>query len=111
MFFLKVDGKLAGFAMVIGSPAAGGAADYNMAVFFVMYRRCGRGKWAAFSLVDRFTGLWQLKRTPRSQGWAVFWDKVVGEYTKGDFMLERGRADIAYDDGTPADLFTFRAGR
>ena len=28
-FFLKVDGKLAGFAMVIGFPAAGGAADYN----------------------------------------------------------------------------------
>ena len=71
------------------------------------YRRHGLGKWAAFRLFDRFPGLWQLKRTPRNTGSVVFWDKVVGGYTKGDFKLE-SRADLAYDDGTPADLFTFR---
>lgn len=109
-FFLKVDGQLAGFAMVNDYPEAGEPLDYCMSEFFVMYkyRRCGLGKWAAFALFDRFPGLWQLKRTPRNEGSVVFWDKVVGGYTGGDYKLERGRADIAYDDGTPADLFTFR---
>lgn len=109
-FFLKVDGKLAGFAMVNNYPEAGEPLDFCMSEFFVMYkyRRCGLGRWAAFALFNRFQGLWQLKRTPRNVGSVYFWDKVVSEYTKGNFRLERGRADIAYFDGTPADLFTFR---
>lgn len=111
-FFLKADGKLAGFAMVIDLPETGDEADYSMAEFFVMYkyRRCGLGRWAAFQLFDRFKGLWQLKRTPRNTGSVYFWDKVVESYTGGNFKLE-SRADIAYDDGTPADLFTFRTDR
>ncbi len=112
-FFLKADGKLAGFAMVNNYPEAGEPVDYCMSEFFVMYkyRRCGLGRWAAYALFDRFPGLWQLKRTPRNTGSVYFWDKVVSGYTEGAFWLERGRADIAYDDGTPADLFTFRTGK
>ncbi len=111
-FFLKADGKLAGFAMVIDHPEAGDEADYSMAEFFVMYkyRRCGLGRWAAYQLFDRFKGLWQLKRTPSNESSVIFWDKVVGGFTGGNFKLE-SRADIAYDDGTPADLFTFRTDR
>lgn len=108
-FFLKADGRLAGFAMVNDYPEAGEPLDYCMSEFFVLYkyRRCGLGKWAAFQLFDRFKGKWQLKRTPKNEGSVHFWDKVVASYTNGRFTLERGRADIAYDDGTPADLFTF----
>ncbi|MCH5353405.1 MAG: GNAT family N-acetyltransferase [Acutalibacter sp.] len=107
-FFLKVDGKLAGFAMVIDYPEAG-KTDYNMAEFFVMfkYRRCGLGKWAAFQLFDKFQGTWQLKRHPKNLPSVGFWDHVIGEYTGGDFRLESMGGKIAYPDGTPGDVFFF----
>ena len=107
-FFLKVDDKLAGFAMVIDYPEAG-KTDYNMAEFFVMlkYRRCGLGKWAAFQLFDKFQGTWQLKRHPKNLPSVGFWDHVIGEYTGGDFRLESMGGEIAYPDGTPGDVFFF----
>ena len=86
-FFLKADGKLAGFAMVNDYPEAGDPLDYCMSEFFVMYkyRRCGLGTWAAYELFRRFPGLWQLKRTPRNESSVVFWDKVVSGFTGGNF--------------------------
>lgn len=107
-FFLKVDGKLAGFAMVNDYPEAG-ESDYCMSEFFVMYkyRRCGLGKWAAFQLFDRFKGLWQLKRHPKNIGSVHFWDNVINEYTGGKFTQTIGEGEIAYEDGTPADVFFF----
>ena len=111
-FFLKVDGKLAGFAMVIDYPEAR-VTDYNMAEFFVMlkYRRCGLGKWAAFQLFDKFQGTWQLKRHPKNLPSVGFWDHVIGEYTGGEFRLESMGGEIAYPDGTPGDVFFFTTGK
>ena len=106
-FFLKVDGKLAGFVMVI-THAEVGVTDYTMAEFFVMYkyRRCGLGRWAACQAFDRFQGAWQLKRHPGNLPSVGFWDRVVGDYTGGAYRLE-SRPDLRYPDGTPADLFFF----
>ena len=62
-FFLRVDGKLVGFAMVNDyQEIPGENTDYAMAEFFVMhkYRRCGVGREAAFWLFDHFPGQWQL---------------------------------------------------
>ena len=108
-FFFKVDGKLAGFAMVNDYPETGKKTDYGMAEFFVMYkyRKQGIGKQAAFALFDRFQGTWQLKRHPKNIPSVHFWDRVVAEYTNGEFRLEHGRGDVAYDDGTPGDVFYF----
>lgn len=107
-FFLKADGCLAGFAMVNDYPEAG-VTGYNMAEFFVMlkYRRCGLGKWAAFQLFDKFKGTWQLKRHPKNLPSVGFWDHVIGTYTGGNFRLESRGGEIAYPDGTPADVFFF----
>lgn len=108
-FFLKVDGKLAGFAMINDYPEAG-KTDYCMSEFFVMhkYRRCGLGKWAAFQLFQKFPGTWQLKRHPKNIPSVHFWDKVVSEFTGGDYRLESMGGEIAYPDGTPGDVFFFR---
>ncbi len=107
-FFLKADGKLAGFAMVNDYPEAG-KTDYCMSEFFVMYkyRRCGLGSFAARALFDRFRGSWQLKRHPKNLPSVGFWDRVVGSYTKGAYRVESMGGDIAYPDGTPADVFFF----
>ena len=106
------DGKLAGFAMVNDYPEAG-KTDYCVSEFFVMhkYRRCGLGKWAAFQLFDRFQGTWQLKRHPGNLPSVAFWDRVVGEYTGGHFRLESMGGEIAYPDGSPADVFFFDTGK
>lgn len=108
-FFLKADGKLAGFVMVNDYPESGEKTDYCISEFFVMYRyrRCGLGKWAVRSLFDRFAGTWQLKRHPKNTGSVYFWDKVVSDYTGGNYRLEKNRADVAYGDGTPGELLFF----
>lgn len=108
-FFLKADGKLAGLAMVCDYPEAG-KTDYCMSEFFVMhkYRRCGLGKWAVFQLFDRFKGTWQLKRHPKNLPSVHFWDKVVSEYTGGNFRVESMSGEVAYPDGAPADVFFFQ---
>lgn len=107
-FFLKADGKLAGFTMV-NDHAEVGKTDYAMSEFFVMfrYRRCGLGKWAAFQLFDRFKGSWQLKRHPKNFPAVAFWDRVVSEYTSGNFRMESIGGEAAYPDGAPADVFFF----
>lgn len=106
-FFLKADGKLAGFAMVNHHPEAA-VTDYNMAEFFVMYkyRRRGLGKWAAEQLFRRFQGSWQLKLHPKNLPSVGFWSAVVGGYTGGNYRLE-SRPDVVYPDGTPGDVFFF----
>ena len=106
-FFLKADGRLAGLAMVNDYPEAG-KTDYCMSEFFVMYkyRLCGLGAWAVRQLFDRFKGSWQLKRHPKNLPSVAFWDKVVGDYTQGNYRVE-SRPDAAYPDGTPGDVFFF----
>ena len=108
-FFIRADGKLAGFAMVNDYPEANEPADYVMAEFFVMfkYRRCGVGRTAAGMLFERFHGKWQLKRHPHNTASVFFWDSVVEQYAKGAYRLERGLPGTEYDDGTPGDVFFF----
>ena len=107
-FFLKADGKLAGFAMVIDYPEAG-KTDYNMAEFFVMYkyRRCGLGSWAMARLFERFPGSWQIMYHPKNAPSAVFWNKVAEKHSVGGLRREE-RPDLAYPDGSPGMVLFFR---
>ena len=83
-FFLKADGKLAGFAMVNDYPESGEKTDFCMSEFFVMYpyRKHGLGKEAAFALFDRFPGTWQLKYHPKNIPSVHFWNRVVDAYKR-----------------------------
>lgn len=106
-FFLKADGKLAGFAMVNDYPETG-KTDYCMSEFFVMYkyRRCGLGKWTAFRLFEKFQGSWQLKYHPGNLPSVQFWNNVVSSWTNNSYQTET-RADAAYPDGTPGVVLFF----
>lgn len=111
-YFIRVDGKLAGFAMVNDYPEVPGRAiDFCMAEFFVMhkYRRCGVGREAARQVFARHHGRWLLKRHPRNLPSVAFWDKVVAENAVGTYERILDYPDHAtdYDDGTPADIFFF----
>jgi len=110
-FFIKADGKLAGFAMVIDIPEIDEKTDYTLAEFFVLYkyRRQGVGRFAAFTLFDRFKGRWLLRYHPKNIASAHFWNRIVGEYTNGNYTLMEAHPEAMYDDGTPGDFLLFNS--
>jgi predicted acetyltransferase len=110
-FFIKVDGKLAGFAMVNNYRADETEIDYSLAEFFVMYkyRHRGVGKYAAFQVFDMFPGKWQLKRHPKNTNSVHFWNKVIHEYTRGNHIYLPAHPQAIYDDGSLGDVFIFES--
>ena len=106
-FFIRVDGKLAGFAMIGNFMEVFQDAQYCMSEFFVMYkyRRRGVGSTAAKAVFDRLPGVWELKRHPENRGSVHFWDKVIAAQDP-DFTMVMSE-EAAYDDGTPAEVFRF----
>jgi predicted acetyltransferase len=90
-FFIRVDGRLAGFAMVrSGTP-------HDMAEFFVMrkYRRAGVATEAARTVFARFPGAWQVRQLPENGAATTFWRSAI---------------PVPFDeevrDGHPVQLFT-----
>lgn len=110
-FFIKVEGKLAGFAMINSFREIEEATDHTLAEFFVMYkyRRQAIGKSAAFQIFDLFPGKWQLKRHPKNTGSVHFWNKIIPEYTGGDFTYLPSHPQAVYADGSLGGVFIFES--
>lgn len=111
-YFIKVNGKLAGFVMISDYPEVPQyKTDFCLSEFFVMYkyRRGGVGREAACKVLDLHHGKWQLKRHPHNIGSVYFWDKVVSDYTHGNYKIIPAypNHEVDYEDGTPADVFFF----
>ena len=71
--FIRVDGRLAGFALVSsGEP-------HDMAEFFVMrkYRRGGVGTDAARAIFKRFPGAWQVREEEANVDAIHFWRHAI----------------------------------
>lgn len=86
-FFLRVDGKLAGFALVREVASAEGPAHRSLAEFFVMrkYRRQKIGKLFAQRIFDLFPGLWRIAQEESNHPSQIFWRKVISDYTNGSY--------------------------
>lgn len=109
-YFILVDKKLAGFAMITNLPDVDDReTDFQMAEFFILhkYRRMGVGKQAFYKVLELHKGKWHLKRHPANISSVHFWDKVINEYTNGNFELVNSYPRTEYDDGTLADVFFF----
>lgn len=109
-YFILAASKLAGFVMVNDFPEADGReTDFQMAEFFVLYkyRRAGVGQKAFLKTMALHKGRWQLKRHPNNIASVHFWDKVISEYTQGDYELVKGYPGTAYNDGTLGDVYFF----
>ncbi len=87
-FFFRVEGKLAGLALVrkLGTDEDN-CAVYSMAEFFVMkkYRRSGVGRYAATALFDQFRGNWKVSQMEENVPAQHFWRKVIAAYTNDNF--------------------------
>lgn len=100
-YFIKVDGKLAGFAMVCGHCYV--SRDNHtlfMAEFFVMkkYRKLGIGKSAACKVLRRHPGRWELTVHPNNTGAHVFWKKVTAKAAAGPVEVITDVEGV-YEDG------------
>jgi predicted acetyltransferase len=87
-FLIRVDEKLAGFALVQErSYLTGDEAVCDMAEFFVMrrYRRHGIGARVAGWLFDRFRGLWEVRQKAENHAATEFWRRAIGRYMGGRF--------------------------
>ena len=107
-FFIKADGKLAGFVMVGNFMEFFPEAKHSMAEFFVLYkyRRCGVGTFAATEVFRRFPGLWELRCHPKNTTSVFFWDKVIRENTR-DVLCIPEHPENPYDDGSPSRVYRF----
>lgn len=85
-FLIRVDGQIAGLALV-RTLEAGLDPLYQMAEFFIMrvYRRRGVGRSAAFALFNRFPGRWEVGQEAANTAGIAFWRRIIAEYTGGQF--------------------------
>jgi predicted acetyltransferase len=87
-FLVRVDGQLAGLALVREQSAFTGDTDVtDMVEFFIMrkYRRQGAGAAAATRLFDLFPGRWEVRQIAANTPAQAFWRKVIGDYTGGRY--------------------------
>jgi predicted acetyltransferase len=87
-FLLRVDGGLAGFAVVdTYSHLSGESGIRDIAEFFVLrkYRRIGVGRRAAGMLFDQFPGPWEVRQLPSNTVATAFWLSIITELTGGRF--------------------------
>lgn len=87
-FIIKVDGEIAGFAMIEDRTQVAGDEDVmDVAEFFVMkkFRKKGVGEYLACAMFDRFPGRWRVRQVEANKPALVFWRKIIGRYTRENY--------------------------
>ncbi len=76
----RIDGRLAGFALINAISHSGLAVDRNVAEFFIVrkHRRNGAGTAVAQRVFQLYPGLWEAAVARRNTGALAFWRKAVG---------------------------------
>jgi predicted acetyltransferase len=85
-FLVRVDGNLAGFALVSkGSEISGDPGVWDMSEFFVVrgWRKRGIGAVVARELWRRFPGPWEVRVLEGNHGARAFWASAVDAFTQG----------------------------
>ena len=87
---MRVDGKLAGFALVRALESSELGVLYSMSEFFIVrkFRRQGIGSRVAKLLFDMFPGRWEVSQEAGNKDAQEFWKRVIGIYTKEVFQME-----------------------
>jgi predicted acetyltransferase len=99
-FLIRVEGRLAGFALVTErSRLTGDEHVRDMAEFFVMrrYRRRGVGEQVAVGLFRRFPGAWEVRQRFANVAATAFWRRIIGrhaEFSELTFDDERWRGPV-----------------
>jgi predicted acetyltransferase len=108
-FLIKVEGKLAGFALVKrGSEISSNEAVWDMAEFFVLrgYRRRGMGTRAAHEVWRRFPGLWEVRVMEANASAHDFWARAIAGFFGDTIHPVRFESD-----GESWKVFSFESAR
>ncbi|CDR34211.1 GNAT family N-acetyltransferase [Criblamydia sequanensis] len=105
-FLIKVDGELAGFVLInkVGSTFD---VDWNVGEFFVVskFQEKGIGKIVAEQIFNQFPGIWETAQIPENRAARDFWEKVVSQYTDGQY--EKSVKTIEYPTPHPMVVLKF----
>ncbi len=91
-FLLRVEDKLAGFALISErSKLTGKSGVFDVTEFFVLrrFRRHGVGRAAAFAAFDLFAGRWEVRQREDNPDATAFWRRTIDEYTCGEYEEAR----------------------
>lgn len=96
----RIDGRIAGFALVNQWSASGLGTDRSMAEFFILrkYRRVGLGKYAAVEIIRQRPGRWEIPIADYNRPALIFWRSIVS--TMEDFSHEKISGDGQRWSGT-----------
>ncbi|WP_293902709.1 GNAT family N-acetyltransferase [Phenylobacterium sp.] len=85
-WFIRVNGHLAGFALLSASSHSGEPADHDVAEFFVVrkHRRGGVGFAAARQLISARRGQWEIAVVKANIGALAFWRRVAAAMAAGE---------------------------
>jgi len=109
-YFIKVDNKLAGFALVFdGRQIEKIQSNYSIDEFFIMhkYKRQGVGKHCGKYLFEKFKGKWQIWFHPSNKDAKSFWTNLVDEYTNGSYEIVKN--DTPFYDGIIGNTLVFES--
>jgi predicted acetyltransferase len=87
-FLVRVEGELAGFALVSRYNYLTGYKDaWVMSEFFIMrkYRHQGVGERVARWVFDHHPGAWQVSQIIQNKPAITFWRKVIARYTHDNY--------------------------
>jgi predicted acetyltransferase len=87
-YFIRVNGKIAGFALVCSHCRyINSSQAHNISEFFVMlkYRRKGIGSYVAKKVFDMHKGQWEVLQLPTNVRAQKFWKTIISEYTNGAY--------------------------
>ena len=109
-YLIKVDDELAGFVLInkIGSTSD---VDWNMGEFFVIAKFQGRGvgRYVAEQIFNQFPGIWETRQIPENRAAIDFWEKVVTQYSQGQY--EKSRKTILEPTPHPMIILKFMSRR
>ncbi len=110
-YILRVDDRLAGFAMVNKYFDDRQNLDFSMAEFFILryYQGKGIGRYFAHTLFDKHKGKWQTAMHCNNKKGIAFWNKVISDYTNGDYELIEHNPKVLYPDGTLGHIIYFNS--
>jgi predicted acetyltransferase len=96
VWFIRVGGALAGFALLDTASHCGRSVDYNMGEYFIarMFRRDGIGTRAAIDLIDMHAGQWEIAVGARNLPALRFWPRVVAAASAREVETLAGDGEV-----------------
>lgn len=96
-YIIRADARPAGYAIVAArAPHLPPGVEYELLDFYIAppYRRRGVGREAARLVFGAHRGVWVVYQLQRNAPAKAFWRRVIGEYTRGNFIQIETDRDV-----------------